>query len=94
MAKFEVSWKRSDEDGVKWQVYSCKEGDGWAFFQRERRFDNWERVENPGLGDWMELLDGIDRRANRRLCKPEEARKLRAQILKMFPGTELPPPIR
>jgi hypothetical protein len=94
MAKGEISWRRTDEDGLKWQVYAHREGDGWAFFERERRFENWQRVDHPCLGDWLELLDGVDRRVNRRLCKPQDSTRLRAHILKLFPGTELPPPIR
>ena len=94
MAKGEISWKREDPDGEKWQVYAHRESGSWVFFQRQRRYENWEKVESPILSDWLELLNGIDRRVNRRVCKPEDSTNVRRTILKFFPGTELPPPTR
>lgn len=94
MAKQEISWKKTDENGEKWQVYAKKTGDSWQFFHRHKRFENWEPFKNPPLDDWLELLSGVDRRINRQLLKPEESKKVRRTIHQYFPDADLPPPIR
>jgi hypothetical protein len=72
MAKAEISWTRQTEEGLKLQVYARHVGREWRFFTRERRYDQWQAVSDPLLEDWLELLDGIRRRINRRLVRPEE----------------------
>jgi hypothetical protein len=72
MAKAEISWKRATAEGAKLQVYAHHVGDRWRFYRRERRYDNWQPVENPPLEDWIELLDAVRRRVARRLLRPEE----------------------
>ena len=52
---------------------------------RERRYDQWQRLEDPPLEDWLELLDGVRRRAARRLLRPEEEGRVRKLILERFP---------
>jgi len=85
MAKAEVSWKRVTSDGVKLQVYAQRIGREWAFFSREKRFDQWRPVENPPLEDWMELLDAVQRLITRRRLQPEHEEHLRRRIRERFP---------
>jgi hypothetical protein len=87
MAKAEISWKRTGPEGQKLQVYAQHVGSRWIFYQREKRYDCWERVENPPVEDWLELLDSVERRVARLLLRPEEVVRLRKTINELFPGT-------
>ena len=89
MAKAEISWKKQAADGTRRQVYAHHVGDQWRFYQRERRFDRWQRVDDPPLEDWLALLDAVQRRISRRLLRPEEAGRVRQCILERFPATPL-----
>lgn len=89
MPKAEVSWRRTTEDGERLQCYAQHVGNRWVFYQREKRFDQWQLMEEPPLEDWLELLDSVRRRINRRLIRPEEEPKLVRAILERFPGTQL-----
>jgi hypothetical protein len=88
-AKGEISWKRTTEEGTRLQVYAHREGGEWRFFVRERRYDQWQVLEEPPLEDWLELLDGVQRRINRRLLRPEEEGRVREAIRERFPEAEL-----
>jgi hypothetical protein len=72
MGKAEISWKGRTEDGLKREVYARRMGGRWNFFVRERRNDQWQEMEAVPIEDWLELLDGVQRRINRRLLRPEE----------------------
>lgn len=85
MARADISWVRTDSDGEKIQLYAHQVGTRWDFFSRPGRHDNWETLENPLLDDWLELLDGVRRRAQRRLYSPEEVRQLEVLVRKRFP---------
>ena len=85
MAKAEISWTRKTEDGIRLQVYVHHFGGDWLFYARERRYDQWRRVEEPPLVDWLELLDAVRRRIQRRRLKPEEEGRVRRAILERFP---------
>lgn len=85
MAKGEISWKRRDEDGETLQLYARKSGHHWHFFIRRRRYDNWQPLTDPPLEDWRELLDGVRRRAARRLIRPEEVERVLKRIQELFP---------
>ena len=87
MAKAEVSWKRVTPEGVRLQVYARHISRKWRFFMRERRFDQWQRLDDPPLEDWLELLDAVQRRINRRLLRPEEEQRVKQSIRERFPGT-------
>ena len=87
MAKAEVSWKRVTAEGVKLQVYARHVSRQWRFFVRERRFDRWQPLSQPPLEDWLELLDAVRRRINRRLLRPEEEERVKQTIRERFPGT-------
>lgn len=88
-AKQEISWKRRDSDGERWEVNARYFGREWAFYQRKRRYDHWELLKEPSLDDWLELLDGVERRVNRRLLPPEAAPALRRRIKELHPEAEL-----
>ena len=85
MAKAEISWKRDTEEGIRLQVYAQHVGGDWRFFARERRYDQWEAIANPPLEDWLELLDSVQRRINRRLLRPEEEGRVKKSIRERFP---------
>jgi hypothetical protein len=88
MAKAEISWRRVTEEGVNLQVYAQHVSRKWRFFIREKRFDQWQSVENPALEDWLNLLDSVKRRINRRLLRPEEEARVKKEISERFPGTQ------
>jgi hypothetical protein len=90
MPKAEISWKRVTEEGIHLQVYVQHVGRDWRFFQREKRYDQWQDVPEPPLEDWLELLDAVQRRINRRLLRPEEETKVKQTIRERFPDAELP----
>jgi hypothetical protein len=89
MAKGQISWVRRDQDGTKLQVYAHHVGDRWDFYVRERRHDQWQAVKQPPLEDWLELLDGIRRRVQRRLIRPEEIQRVEKTIRERFPEANL-----
>ena len=89
MAKAEISWKRVNEDDIMIQVYVQHVGRDWLFFARERRFDEWQKIEEPPLEDWLKLLDAVQRRINRRLLRPEEEARAMKSIRERFPDAKL-----
>jgi len=89
MAKAEISWKRTTAEGVRLQVYARHVGRDWRFFTREQRYDQWQTVAEPPLEDWLELLDAVQRRINRRLLRPEEEARVNNSIRERFPEAEL-----
>jgi hypothetical protein len=89
MAKAEISWKRDTPEGVRLQVYAHHVGREWRFFAREQRYDQWQAVAEPPLEDWLELLDAVQRRINRRLLRPEEEGRVKNFIRERFPEVEL-----
>jgi hypothetical protein len=88
-AKAEISWKRVTAEGVRLQVYARHVGRDWRFYARERRYDQWQAVANPPLDDWLELLDSVRRRIDRRLLRPEEERNVVQAIRERFPEANL-----
>lgn len=90
MAKAEISWNRVNEEGEKRQAYARHVGNRWIFYSRARRFDEWQENEEPPLEDWLELLDGVRRRINRRLLRPEEEARVVKRIRELFPETKIP----
>jgi hypothetical protein len=89
MHKAEISWKRTTDDGVKLQVFARRVGREWRFFQREKRFDQWQRVEEPPLEDWLELLDAVQRLITRRRYQPNDEEHLRCRIRERFPEAKV-----
>lgn len=85
MSKGEISWSRLTEEGAKRRVYAARTGDRWLFYEREKRYDVWQPIRKPRLDDWLELLDGVKRRIQRRLVRPEEAARLKKTILELYP---------
>ena len=90
MAKAEISWKRRAETGERILVYAQHVGDQWKFYAREKRFDQWQAIAEPPLEDWLELLDAVRRRVNRRLLRPEEEERVKKSILQRFPEEKIP----
>jgi hypothetical protein len=88
-AKAEISWRRVTPEGVRLQVYAQHVGKEWRFFERERRYDQWQAVANPPLEDWLELLDSVRRRIHRRLLRPEEESNVVQSIRERFPEAKI-----
>ena len=88
MAKAEIGWTRRDDTGENLDVYVRRVGKEWRFFMRRRRYDQWQAVAHPPIEDWLELLDAVRRRVNRRLLRPEEAARVEQSIREQFPDTE------
>jgi hypothetical protein len=89
MPKAEISWKRATPEGQTLQCYAQHVGRQWIFYQREKRFDQWQKVKDPPAEDWLALLDSVRRRINRRLLRPEEEALLHKVISERFPGTPI-----
>jgi hypothetical protein len=89
MGRAEVSWKKKTEEGEKREVYVKHLGKQWLFFEREKRYDEWQAVPEPSLEDWLELLDGVRRRIGRRLLKPEEEERVLQLIRLQYPEAEI-----
>ena len=89
MAKAEISWKRTTAEGDPLQVYVQHVGGEWRFFARERRHDQWQTIGEPPLEDWLELLDAIQRRIQRRLLRPEEEARVKLLIRQRFPDAKV-----
>jgi hypothetical protein len=89
MPKAEISWKRTTDDGVKLQVYAQRVSRDWLFFQREKRFDQWQPVPEPPLEDWLELLDAVQRLVTRRRLQPEHEERVRQRIREKFPEVKV-----
>jgi hypothetical protein len=87
--KAEISWKRLAEDGSDLQVYAQHVGREWIFYARGKRYDQWQRVEEPPLEDWLELLDAVRRRINRRRLRPEEEARVKKSIRERFPEASI-----
>jgi hypothetical protein len=89
MPKAEISWKRVADDGQKLQVYAQRVSRDWRFFQREKRFDQWQPVAEPPLEDWMLLLDAVQRMVTRRRLQPDDEERLKRRIRERFPEAEI-----
>ena len=89
MAKAEISWKSKSEEGVKREVYVHCTGQDWKFFVREKRYDEWDVLEQPLLDDYLELLDAVKRRVARRLMRPEEEQRVKRMIREAYPAAEI-----
>ena len=89
MPKAEISWKRVTESGSKLQVYAQHIGKEWHFFHREKRYDQWKRIENPPLEDWLDLLDCMQRLIVRRRYQPDDEEDLRELIRESYPEAEV-----
>ncbi len=84
-AKAEIGWKYRTPEGERREVYVRHVGDQWRFFERSRRFDTWQALDDPPLEDWLQLLDAVERRVQRRLLRPEEPARVRKLIRERFP---------
>jgi predicted carbohydrate-binding protein with CBM5 and CBM33 domain len=90
MAKAEISWNRTNPEGERFQVYAHHVSKNWRFYIRQRRYENWQPLENPPLEDWLELLDAVRRRVARRLLTPDTEKRLEQNIRERFPETAIP----
>lgn len=87
--KAEISWARLNAEGEKVQVFARHVGHQWIFFQRQRRYEEWREQNCPLLEDWLELLDAIRRRVQRRKLRPEEVQRVEQSIRERFPEAKV-----
>ena len=85
MGKGEIAWKGQFEDGRPRQVYAKCVRKVWRFFERGKRFDPWRPLQHPSLEDWRMLLDGLERRAQRRTMSAEDVQRIQRRIKELFP---------
>ena len=90
MAKAEISWTRKNEEGERFLLYAHHVSKDCKFYIRQRRYENWQPLENPPLEDWLELLDAVRRRAARRLLRPEAVERVEKSIRERFPEAVIP----
>ena len=89
MPKAEIGWTRRDEAGEKLDVYAQRVGGLWRFYVRHRRYESWQVVGHPPLEDWLELLDAVRRRAQRRRSPPQEIDRVRQAIREQYPEADV-----
>jgi hypothetical protein len=89
MAKAEISWKTKSEEGIKREVYVHCVGSDWKFFDRGKRYDEWQALEHPLLEDYLELLDAVRRRIARRLMRPEDEQRVKKMIRESYPEAQI-----
>lgn len=88
-SKAEIGWNSQSPEGEKFEHYARHVGKAWKFYVRQRRFEQWEAVENPPLEDWMELLSAVRRRVVRRLYQPDDVERLVRAIRERFPEAKI-----
>jgi len=88
-SKAEIGWVSQSEDGDRFEHFARHVGKQWKFFIRQRRFEQWEAVENPPLEDWLELLEAVRRRVVRRLYQPDDVERLLRMIRERFPEAKV-----
>lgn len=89
MPKAEIGWTRRDEAGQKCEVYAHRFGGAWHFYQRQKRFEQWQPVAEPPMEDWLELLDAVRRRSARRRSPVQEIDRVRQAIRERFPEADV-----
>ncbi|HAB17079.1 MAG TPA: hypothetical protein PLX89_09920 [Verrucomicrobiota bacterium] len=90
--KAEIGWTTPGEDGVKRHVVARHFGGKWLFFERPKRRGRdieWEPLKEPPLSDWLDLLEAVERRANRDLIPPDQVAQLRQMIRDRYPEHRL-----
>lgn len=88
MARDDIEWVRKDAEGEKIEVKAHQIRERWDFYWRPGRHYGWEKLEEPLLDDWLEVLDGVVRRVNRRQYPLDEPNKVKKLIGERFPGTK------
>ena len=88
-SKAEIGWVRRSEEGERFEHFARKVGKQWKFFIRQRRFEQWQSVENPPLEDWLELLEALRRLVVRRRYQPDDVERLLRTIRERFPEAEV-----
>ncbi len=89
MARDDIEWRRENAEGERIEIKAHQVRQRWDFFWRPGRSFGWEPLEQPLLEDWLEVLDGVERRVNRRQYPLDEPDKVRRQIRALFPKAEL-----
>ncbi|TAJ17621.1 MAG: hypothetical protein EPO68_09195 [Planctomycetota bacterium] len=93
MAKDNIAWFRDDADGTQLEIYAHRVGTQWNFHCRPGRKHGrnweWQPLVEPTLDDWLEVLDGVRRRVQRRQYLPADVTAIETEVRKRFPKAEL-----
>ena len=89
MPKADIGWRRDHEDGKRYDHYAQHVGKQWRFFERIKRFDQWQAVPEPPLDDWLELLDSVRRMIVRRRLQPVDEARLVRTIRERYPEADV-----
>ncbi len=88
-SKAEIGWEKRTEEGERYEHFARHVGKQWKFFVRQKRFEQWQAVENPPLESWLDLLDAVRRRVTRRLYQPDDVDRLLRMIRERFPEADV-----
>lgn len=88
MARDNIEWVRKNAEGEKIEVKAHQIRERWDFYWRPGRTWGWNVLETPLLEDWLEVLDGVERRVNRRQYPLDEPAKVRRLIRERYPDAE------
>jgi len=89
MARDDIEWVREDAEGERIEIKAHQIRERWDFYWRPGRSYGWEKLPEPLLEDWLEVLDGVERRVQRRRYPLDEPAKVRRLIRQRFPRAEL-----
>jgi hypothetical protein len=88
MARDNIEWVRKNAEGEKIEIKAHQIRERWDFYWRPGRTWGWNVLETPLLEDWLEVLDGVERRVNRRQYPLDEPAKVRRLIRERYPDAE------
>jgi hypothetical protein len=88
MARDNIEWVRKNAEGEKIEIKAHQIRERWDFYWRPGRTWGWNVLEAPLLEDWLEVLDGVERRVNRRQYPLDEPAKVRRLIRERYPDAE------
>ncbi|MBL8804007.1 MAG: hypothetical protein JNN27_18530 [Planctomycetes bacterium] len=88
MARDNIEWVRKNAEGEKIEIKAHQIRERWDFYWRPGRTWGWNVLETPLLEDWLEVLDGVERRVHRRQYPLDEPAKVRRLIRERYPDAE------
>jgi hypothetical protein len=57
MGRAEISWKMRTAEGEKREVYAKHVGNQWLFYDREKRFDDWQPLAQPASANQPQAVE-------------------------------------
>lgn len=81
-----LGWKEITEEGVKRDVVASRTRNTWTFRYREGRADDWHEIHPPGLEQFEQLLDLLERKYRRRRCAWKDVEQAKEMLAKAKDG--------